>query len=112
MLRFDKGGYLGPQFFFSLFSFFLFPLVDFFFTMAVTRTPASVFIVMGVCGSGKTSIAQELQKLLDCDYIEGDVLHPRANVDKMAAGKSVVGGQGNMGMADLLKPRSRHTSCG
>lgn len=55
--------------------------------MAVTLQPASVFIVMGVCGSGKTSIAQELQKLLGCDYIEGDALHPQTNVDKMAAGK-------------------------
>ncbi|KAI8331217.1 carbohydrate kinase [Chlamydoabsidia padenii] len=58
--------------------------------MVASGKPASVFIVMGVCGSGKTSIAQELQKLLGCDYIEGDALHPQTNIDKMAAGIPLV----------------------
>jgi len=43
-------------------------------------------VVMGVSGSGKTSAAQELTRQLGWVYIEGDDLHPEANVAKMAAG--------------------------
>lgn len=43
---------------------------------------------MGTAGCGKTSVAEEMQKLLQCEYIEGDQLHPKANVDKMSRGKS------------------------
>jgi gluconokinase len=43
-------------------------------------------VVMGVSGSGKTSVAAELARRLGWDYIEGDDLHPQANVAKMAAG--------------------------
>jgi gluconokinase len=43
-------------------------------------------VVMGVSGSGKTSAAQELTRQLGWVFIEGDDLHPEANVAKMAAG--------------------------
>ena len=43
-------------------------------------------VVMGVSGSGKTSAARELTRQLGWAYIEGDDLHPAANVAKMAAG--------------------------
>jgi gluconokinase len=43
-------------------------------------------VVMGVSGSGKTSVAQELTRQLSWDYVEGDDLHPEANVAKMAGG--------------------------
>jgi gluconokinase len=43
-------------------------------------------VVMGVSGSGKTSVAVELARRLGWDHIEGDDLHPEANVAKMAAG--------------------------
>ncbi|CAO3594264.1 unnamed protein product [Absidia cylindrospora] len=52
--------------------------------------PVPVVIVMGVSGSGKTTCGKELQRLLDCEYIEGDLLHPQANIDKMAAGVPLV----------------------
>lgn len=50
--------------------------------------PVPVFILMGTAGCGKTSVAEEMQKLLQCEYIEGDQLHPKANVDKMSRGES------------------------
>ncbi|KAG0174090.1 hypothetical protein DFQ28_009738 [Apophysomyces sp. BC1034] len=50
------------------------------------QSPMPIFVVMGTAGCGKTSVAEEMQKLLQCDYLEGDVLHPQANVDKMASG--------------------------
>lgn len=49
--------------------------------------PVPVFILMGTAGCGKTSVAEEMQKLLQCEYIEGDQLHPKANVDKMSRGE-------------------------
>ena len=43
-------------------------------------------IVMGVSGCGKSSVGADLAARLGLPFIEGDVLHPKANVDKMAAG--------------------------
>jgi gluconokinase len=45
-----------------------------------------VLVLMGVSGSGKTSVALELQRLLGWPFKEGDDLHPPANVEKMRAG--------------------------
>lgn len=43
-------------------------------------------IVMGVSGSGKSTIAEALAKELQMTFIDGDNLHPQANIDKMSAG--------------------------
>lgn len=48
--------------------------------------PVPIFVLMGTAGCGKTSVAEAVQKNLGCQYLEGDTLHPQANVDKMAAG--------------------------
>ena len=45
-----------------------------------------LIVVMGVAGSGKSTIAAGLAEKLGVDFIEGDSLHPRANVNKMAGG--------------------------
>jgi gluconokinase len=45
-----------------------------------------IVVVMGVSGSGKTTIGALLAQRLGCDFIEGDDFHPAANVAKMAAG--------------------------
>ncbi|QPG05763.1 gluconokinase [Salinimonas marina] len=44
------------------------------------------FVVMGVSGSGKTTVAQALANRLDAKFIDGDDLHPRANIQKMQQG--------------------------
>jgi gluconokinase len=41
---------------------------------------------MGVSGSGKSTVAHGIADTLGWDLIEGDDLHPRENIEKMAAG--------------------------
>ena len=43
-------------------------------------------VVMGVSGAGKTTLAHALAQHLGWPFLEGDDLHPPANVAKMAAG--------------------------
>ena len=43
-------------------------------------------VIMGVAGSGKTTLAVELTRRLGWPYAEADDFHPPANVAKMAAG--------------------------
>ncbi len=46
----------------------------------------TVLVVMGVSGSGKTTVAELLAKQLGWAFQEGDALHPAANVAKMSSG--------------------------
>ncbi len=43
-------------------------------------------VVMGVCGSGKTTVGKALAEKFGATFIDGDDLHPRANILKMASG--------------------------
>ena len=45
-----------------------------------------IVVVMGVSGSGKTTVAALLAAALGCQFQEGDDLHPRENVEKMHGG--------------------------
>ena len=44
-----------------------------------------VLIVMGVSGSGKSTIAEAMNERLHWPCQEGDALHPPSNVQKMPA---------------------------
>ncbi len=46
----------------------------------------TVLVIMGVSGSGKTTIGQALSRRLNFEFIEGDEFHSRANREKMHAG--------------------------
>ncbi|MEU3094390.1 gluconokinase [Streptomyces sp. NPDC006967] len=45
-----------------------------------------VVVIMGVAGTGKTTIGPLLAARFDVPYAEGDDFHPQANIDKMSAG--------------------------
>lgn len=44
------------------------------------------FIIMGVSGCGKSSIGAAFAAQIGATFIDGDDLHPTANITKMAAG--------------------------
>lgn len=43
-------------------------------------------VVMGVSGSGKSTVGRLLAESLGADFVDGDDLHPEANIAKMSAG--------------------------
>lgn len=50
------------------------------------REAARIAVIMGVSGSGKTTIGRALARRLGWLFLEGDALHPPENIAKMKAG--------------------------
>ncbi|ACT05109.1 carbohydrate kinase, thermoresistant glucokinase family [Dickeya chrysanthemi Ech1591] len=44
-------------------------------------------ILMGVSGSGKSSVGAQLARDINAKFIDGDDLHPKANIQKMVSGQ-------------------------
>jgi gluconokinase len=49
------------------------------------RSP--IVVVLGVSGSGKTTVGKAVAEQLGVPYLEGDDFHPAANIAKMSAGR-------------------------
>ncbi|HVE77420.1 MAG TPA: gluconokinase [Gemmatimonadaceae bacterium] len=45
-----------------------------------------LYVVMGVAGSGKTTIGSALARRLGVDFVDGDEYHPTENVERMSRG--------------------------
>src|SRR5688572_28200772 len=45
-----------------------------------------IVVVIGVAGSGKSTIGAMLARAIGCEFLEGDTLHSPANVAKMTGG--------------------------
>ena len=45
-----------------------------------------LYVVMGVSGSGKSSVGVALARALDVAFVEGDEYHPSTNIERMAKG--------------------------
>ena len=45
-----------------------------------------IIVVIGVAGSGKTTVGTMLAGAMKCPFLEGDSLHPQGNIDKMSHG--------------------------
>jgi gluconokinase len=54
---------------------------------AVSGTAPSPIMVMGVSGSGKSTVGSALAQRLRVPFLDADTLHPPANIAKMAAGE-------------------------
>jgi gluconokinase len=54
--------------------------------LAAPARPVSHVVVMGVTGVGKSTVAAKLGERLNRMYAEADAFHPRASIEKMAAG--------------------------
>ncbi|MFI5015609.1 MAG: gluconokinase [Hyphomicrobiales bacterium] len=50
------------------------------------RSAPAILVVMGVSGSGKTTIGTLLSKRLGWPYRDADEFHPKANIEKMKRG--------------------------
>ena len=42
-----------------------------------------VIVIMGVSGTGKTTVGKELAKQMNCEFYDGDDFHPERNKEKM-----------------------------
>ncbi|WP_222984379.1 gluconokinase [Flagellimonas meishanensis] len=50
------------------------------------QTKKFVFVVMGVSGTGKTTVGKLLAEKLDLPFFDGDDFHPESNIEKMSVG--------------------------
>lgn len=57
--------------------------------LSTAQTTPKLMIVMGVSGSGKSTIAQQLADSLTATFLDADDYHPQDNVDKMSRGESL-----------------------
>jgi gluconokinase len=49
--------------------------------------PCRAIVLMGVSGSGKSTVGRLLATELNCPFIEGDEFHSNSNIEKMRAGR-------------------------
>lgn len=54
--------------------------------MSTPLPPPPAVVVMGVSGSGKTTVGEALSARFGWPLLEGDQFHPKANIDKMSSG--------------------------
>jgi gluconokinase len=55
----------------------------------MSATGPDVVIVMGVSGSGKTTVAKGISTVMGWEFAEGDAFHSDANVEKMRRGEAL-----------------------
>ena len=55
--------------------------------MSTTNHDHHIYVLMGVSGSGKSAVASEVAHQLHAAFLDGDFLHPRSNINKMASGE-------------------------
>ncbi|HVB52169.1 MAG TPA: gluconokinase [Acidimicrobiales bacterium] len=54
-----------------------------------STTSIQSILVIGVAGSGKSTIGRSLSERLHCPFLDADSLHSRENVEKMASGQAL-----------------------
>lgn len=71
-----------------------------------------VLVIMGVSGSGKSTVAALVAGRLGWDLAEGDDLHPAANVAKMQAGQPLTDGDRWPWLESIADWIRAHTAAG
>lgn len=66
------------------------------------------YVLMGVSGCGRSSVGTALQVLCDIDFVDGDNLHTRANIDKMACGVPLDDADRAPWLADVGRRLAQH----
>ncbi|KLN47209.1 gluconate kinase [Providencia rettgeri] len=57
--------------------------------MSGTQKQNYTFVLMGVSGSGKSAVANGVAQQLQAAFLDGDFLHPKSNILKMASGHAL-----------------------
>ncbi|ATG15243.1 TPA: gluconokinase [Providencia alcalifaciens] len=57
--------------------------------MSDTQNQNYSFVLMGVSGSGKSAVASGVAQQLNAAFLDGDFLHPKSNIMKMASGQAL-----------------------
>lgn len=75
-------------------------------------TERPLVVVMGVSGSGKSTVGRGLADALGVHFIDGDDLHPAANVSKMASGAPLTDADRWPWLADVGRTLRDHRDSG
>ncbi|XP_078173569.1 P-loop containing nucleoside triphosphate hydrolases superfamily protein isoform X2 [Carex rostrata] len=54
--------------------------------MGLSTITGLAIVIMGVSGSGKSTVAESLANAIGCKFVEADDFHPPSNKEKMKAG--------------------------
>lgn len=73
----------------------------------VEPVPGMIIVVMGVAGSGKTTVGTELAERLGWKFVEGDDFHPTENVARMAGGEPLRDSDREKWLAELREAIGR-----
>ncbi len=66
------------------------------------------YVLMGVSGCGKSSVGTALSALCNIDFVDGDDLHPRSNIEKMARGTALEDSDRAPWLADVGRTLADH----
>ncbi len=79
--------------------------------MSDSASPQAI-VVMGVCGTGKSTIGRGIADALDCPYADADDFHPEANVTKMRSGVALNDGDREPWLDHLREMMESHLQSG
>lgn len=71
-----------------------------------------LLVVMGVSGCGKSTIGRKLAERFSVPFIDGDDLHPPANIEKMASGVPLTGEDRRPWLVEIGRTLRRHDAEG
>ena len=73
-----------------------------------------IFIIMGVSGTGKSTIGKLLGQKLDVPFFDGDDFHPESNILKMKSGQPLTDEDRKdwlLALNELAKTQQKSTGC-